>query len=330
EMSKEGGKVKEDFKVSIRRLPSKMAWSELEEQLSPLPDHFYRQFTPAHPELYPHSYSTLYLGIKGEKEVLEFANRFNRYVFVDSAGNESRASVEFAPYQKFPKSSKDEIGADSKIATIESDPAYLAFLAELEKEDKAMVTIEDQLKEAEEKEKAKMAGAEDFVVTPLVKFFFEQYNKRGGFDSIRRGVMRGGRGMDRGGRKPPPFDRREKEQKNGYEKKPFGRPGSGGGHRGREEREKEEEPKREKKERREKNDDTVETLNPKVRDLLKNGGQKDEKTEGSERPERTDRPKRTPPNRQKRDEKMKEKGIRPERPIYTPGQRKKTEEKKES
>ncbi|GMT04285.1 hypothetical protein PENTCL1PPCAC_26459, partial [Pristionchus entomophagus] len=299
-------KTKDEFKVIIRRLPSLMTWKEVEEQLSPLPDHFYRQFSPAHPELFPHSYATCYLGIKGEKEVLEFAERFNRYVFIDSAGNESRAVVEFAPCQKFPKSSKEEIGGDSKISTVDNDPVYLSFLEELEKEDKAHVTIEDQLKEAEEKEKMRLNGNEKLVVTPLVKYFFEQAkNNKETIGSFRR---RGDRQMDpfNKSRKPiPAFEKREKDQrpeKNGYEKKFGGRPGSGG-NRAREEREKEEDTKK------------VDSLNPKVRDLMRNGGQRDEKEK--KRPPRT-----------RGNEKAKDKfgGIRPERPIYTPGQRKKPEE----
>ncbi|GMR32282.1 hypothetical protein PMAYCL1PPCAC_02477, partial [Pristionchus mayeri] len=87
------------------------------------------------------------------------------------------------------------------------------------------------------------------------------------------------------------------------EKKFGGR--TGGGNRVREEREKEEDTKK------------ADSLNPRVRDLLKNGGEKNEKEK--KRPPRT-----------RGNEKPKDKGIRPERPIYTPGQRKKPEEKKES
>lgn len=69
----------------------------------------------------------------------------------------------------------------------------------MEKEDKPHVTIEDQLKEAEEKEKIKLAGGEGrkgrrrgmgvisdekVIVTPLVKYFFDQAKNKGHPDTV--------------------------------------------------------------------------------------------------------------------------------------------------
>ncbi|KAI9019389.1 Smg-4/UPF3 family-domain-containing protein [Phycomyces nitens] len=64
--------------------------------------------------------------------VIAFHQGFDGHIFVDSRGNESRAVVEFAPYQKIPK---DQKTPDTRAGTIDSDPDYYKFLLMLKAEE---------------------------------------------------------------------------------------------------------------------------------------------------------------------------------------------------
>ncbi|KAF7722069.1 hypothetical protein EC973_003717 [Apophysomyces ossiformis] len=87
-----------------------------------------------------HVFSRAYFHMKTMEAVIEFHRGFDGHIFLDNKGNESRAVVEFAPFQKIPKEHKNP---DARQGTIDDDPDYLNFLESLKAEEK---------KEAEPKE----------------------------------------------------------------------------------------------------------------------------------------------------------------------------------
>ncbi|KAI8388641.1 Smg-4/UPF3 family-domain-containing protein [Radiomyces spectabilis] len=78
-----------------------------------------------------HVYSRAYFHMKSMEAVIEFHRGFDGHIFLDNTGNESRAVVEFAPFQKLPKEHK---APDTRQGTIDNDSDYLNFLEALEAE----------------------------------------------------------------------------------------------------------------------------------------------------------------------------------------------------
>lgn len=122
-------------KVVIRRLPPSLTKDQLEEQLSPLPEHDYFEFFSTNSSLFPHIFSRAYINFKNQEDIVLFRDQFDGYVFIDSKGQEFPAIVEFAPFQKIPK--KKSKKKDAKAGTIEEntdslhfsdDPEYKKFL----------------------------------------------------------------------------------------------------------------------------------------------------------------------------------------------------------
>ena len=75
-------------------------------------------------------------------------------MIIFSSGNEYQAIVEFAPYQKIPKSESKGQKKDSKSGTLETDPDYVAFLDALQNPDlSSLLNPETYLEELETKEK---------------------------------------------------------------------------------------------------------------------------------------------------------------------------------
>ncbi|KAI8334883.1 Smg-4/UPF3 family-domain-containing protein [Blakeslea trispora] len=77
-------------------------------------------------------FSRAYFQFKTMEHVIAFHQGFDGHLFVDSRGNEYRAVVEFAPYQKVPKEHKT---ADVRQGTIDQDQDYLDFLESLKEEE---------------------------------------------------------------------------------------------------------------------------------------------------------------------------------------------------
>ncbi|KAF9116579.1 hypothetical protein BGX27_001435 [Mortierella sp. AM989] len=77
------------------------------------------------------TFARAYIYFKNEKSALEFQKAYHGHVFMDRHGNEGRAYVEFAPFQKVPR---DQRKTDAKQGTIEEDPEYIAFLQSLNAE----------------------------------------------------------------------------------------------------------------------------------------------------------------------------------------------------
>ncbi|CAG8539448.1 12590_t:CDS:2, partial [Funneliformis mosseae] len=85
-------------------------------------------------------FSRAYLHFKTVEQVLEFHRGYDNHLFVDRQGNENRAVVEFAIYQKLPKEHKKP---NPKQGTIETDPDYLAFLESLKVEETQHATTKE-------------------------------------------------------------------------------------------------------------------------------------------------------------------------------------------
>ncbi|OZJ03328.1 hypothetical protein BZG36_04223 [Bifiguratus adelaidae] len=124
-------------KVVIRRLPPLLPEEKLKESLkqwvSP-EDYDWWCFIPgkvAKSKAKESVFSRLYLHFKSLDAVIKLHRNYDGHLFIDSKGNEHRAVVEFAPYQKIPKPNQK---VDVRQGTIDEDPDYLAFLESL-KED---------------------------------------------------------------------------------------------------------------------------------------------------------------------------------------------------
>ncbi|KAG0299017.1 hypothetical protein BGZ96_000049 [Linnemannia gamsii] len=74
------------------------------------------------------TFARAYIYFKNEKLALEFQKAYHGHTFLDRHGNEGKAHVEFAPFQKIPREQRK---ADTKQGTIEEDPDYIAFLQSL-------------------------------------------------------------------------------------------------------------------------------------------------------------------------------------------------------
>ncbi|KAG0322385.1 hypothetical protein BGZ97_006999 [Linnemannia gamsii] len=74
------------------------------------------------------TFARAYIYFKNEKLALEFQKAYHGHTFVDRHGNEGKAHVEFAPFQKIPREQRK---ADTKQGTIEEDPDYISFLQSL-------------------------------------------------------------------------------------------------------------------------------------------------------------------------------------------------------
>ncbi|KAI8097716.1 Smg-4/UPF3 family-domain-containing protein [Halteromyces radiatus] len=74
------------------------------------------------------TFSRAYFHMKSIDAVIAFHQGFDGHIFMDSRGNESRAVVEFAPYQGIPKEHK---APDVRQGTIDEDPDYIKFLESL-------------------------------------------------------------------------------------------------------------------------------------------------------------------------------------------------------
>ncbi|KAK9670727.1 hypothetical protein K7432_017565, partial [Basidiobolus ranarum] len=121
-------------KVIIRRLPPNLPEELFFKSIQPYiteENILWRLYVPgkisANKNKESH-FSRSYLHFKTIEDIILFHRGYDGHLFVDSKGNESRAVVEFAPFQKTPKENHKP---DPREGTIEEDPDYLAFLESL-------------------------------------------------------------------------------------------------------------------------------------------------------------------------------------------------------
>ena len=117
-------------------------------------------------------YGRAYLNFHTADKLEYFLANFAGYPFLDAKGNEWPCSVMRAPLARVPQEGKRR--KDVKhMGTIEEDPDYAEFLAELEKEPEPAPTTEQLIAAREAEEKAK-----EEIVTPLVAFMRKKRDEK--------------------------------------------------------------------------------------------------------------------------------------------------------
>ncbi|XP_060659182.1 regulator of nonsense transcripts 3B [Drosophila nasuta] len=119
------------IKIVVRHLPPTMTEQEFLEQVDPLPENDSYYFCTADWSLGQEATCRAYIDMsrKDISDVLQFRDRFDGYVFVDSKGAEYAAIVEYAPFQCFMKNKARN--HDNKVNTIEKETHYQDFLQKL-------------------------------------------------------------------------------------------------------------------------------------------------------------------------------------------------------
>ncbi|XP_017839617.1 regulator of nonsense transcripts 3B isoform X2 [Drosophila busckii] len=122
------------IRIVVRHLPPTMTEKEFLAQVDPLPENDSYYYCPADWSLGQEATCRAYIDIstKDTNDVLQFRDRFDGYVFVDSRGSEYIAIVEYAPFQSLLKNKAR--GHDNKINTIEQEQHFQEFLQSLEEE----------------------------------------------------------------------------------------------------------------------------------------------------------------------------------------------------
>ncbi|RZC32199.1 Smg4 UPF3 domain containing protein [Asbolus verrucosus] len=119
-------------KVIIRRLPPNMDQETFLNQISPVPTYDYLYMVKGDASLGENSFSRAYINFTNPTDIYDFKEKFDNYVFLDNAGHEYPAVVEFAAFQKIPKR-RNKVRVDPKVGTIETDPCYLEFVEMINK-----------------------------------------------------------------------------------------------------------------------------------------------------------------------------------------------------
>lgn len=111
-----------------------MTEKEFLEQVDPLPKNEFYYYCPADWSLGQEATCRAYIDMspKDIDEIIQFRDRFDGYVFVDSKGAEYVAIVEYAPFQWFLKNKARS--HDNKVNTIENEPHFQEFLQKLAEE----------------------------------------------------------------------------------------------------------------------------------------------------------------------------------------------------
>ncbi|KAJ3046330.1 hypothetical protein HDV00_000144 [Rhizophlyctis rosea] len=148
-------------KAVIRRLPPNLPEEIFTSSVGNwLPETDLYEFVPgklAKSKAKENVFSRAYMNFKNIDDLVTFAKAYAGHLFVDSRGNEHRAVVEFAPYQRIPRKRKK---VDPRMNTIEQDPDYLAFLESLrpqEETESSIPTGESSLEKLENRVLAQQA-----------------------------------------------------------------------------------------------------------------------------------------------------------------------------
>ncbi|KAM3171125.1 hypothetical protein ACTXT7_017242 [Hymenolepis weldensis] len=113
-------------KVVLRKLPQFLTEDEFRDMISPIPPHDYFRFCAYDPFFDGSELCRAYINFRDKESAMQFIERFNDYVFVDSQGNQSNAEVSFAINQDTPKVVKAR--RDPTANTIEEDKLYKKYL----------------------------------------------------------------------------------------------------------------------------------------------------------------------------------------------------------
>ncbi|KAB7494474.1 Regulator of nonsense transcripts 3A [Armadillidium nasatum] len=165
-------------KIVIRKLPPTFTEEDFKNAISPVPENNYFSFVPPDKVLGTHAFSRAYINFLNTEEIVSFRDRFDGYVFVDQKGNEYPALVEYAPFQKIPKSNHNK--KDIRCGTIDEDPDYVAFLEALQNPEAVnLPQIETLLEEIENAEREIRANNGILKVkTPLLEYIEQRNSER--------------------------------------------------------------------------------------------------------------------------------------------------------
>eukprot|EP00898_Chlorokybus_atmophyticus_P007667 jgi/Chlat1/7901/Chrsp66S07207 len=126
--------------------------------------------------------SRAYFNFKKPEDVLNFHAEFHGHLFVNTKGAQFRAEVEYAPFQKVPRSRPRR---DPREGTYEKDSEYQAFESSLSAKVDMLPSAEVQLEKRDAERAALLAagGTEPEVLTPLITYL---RNKRANRDASRQ------------------------------------------------------------------------------------------------------------------------------------------------
>lgn len=180
-ISKRIEKELHQIKVVIRKLPPDLTEEKFLEVLSDIPPHSYFYFVAGDPSPGNFSFSRAYFAFIDEASIVPFRDEYDGLYLESENGLKYRAVVEFAPCQGIPKKMKRK--PDTRIATIEQDPDYQAFLETCEVKIKPPTMAElsayiDTIGTNKVPEVQK---------TPLIDFLLDTGHRRGGRSGKRAG-----------------------------------------------------------------------------------------------------------------------------------------------
>lgn len=138
------------------------------DQISPLPDHDYFYYVKGVHHIGVPTFSRAYINFVNQEDIFHFQEKFDGYVFLDQAGNEYPAVVEFSPFQKVPKI-LEAGGKEDKCNTLDNDPHYLEFLKKLENPEEVILpSAESYLEQLEQRER-EMKGWSNILKTVILQ-----------------------------------------------------------------------------------------------------------------------------------------------------------------
>ena len=159
-------------KVVVRRLPPDFTEEKLLETLTDVPNYSYFYFVAGDPTLGNFTCSRAYFAFTNESSILSFRDKYDGLQLESEKGLKYRVVIEFAPYQGIPKKTKKKL--DSRIATIEQDADYQAFLQSLEGKTTQPPTMAELAVYIDSIESNKIPTVQK---TPLVEFLMENHKK---------------------------------------------------------------------------------------------------------------------------------------------------------
>ena len=171
-MSKRIEKELNQAKVVIRHLPCKLTKEIFLQIVNPLPENDYFCFVEGDKSFEQVGFARAYIGFVNQDDIFPFKERYDGYLFEDSYGNKSNVIVEYAPFQRIPKRSKRK-APDPKCGTLESDPDYVSFLTELEKEVEPLPSVEKTTYLLEDHQLSNTK-----TVTPLIEYLKEKKDRK--------------------------------------------------------------------------------------------------------------------------------------------------------
>lgn len=161
-------------KVVIRKLPPDLTEEKFLETFSDVPSYSYFYFAAGDLSVGSLSFSRAYFAFTDEASILPFRDKYDGLYLESESGLKYRAVVEFAPYQGIPKRQKRK--PDTRVATIEQDFDYQAFLEASETKMKPL-SMAELSAYIDTIGTAKASGVQK---TPLIDYLLDRRSGRSG------------------------------------------------------------------------------------------------------------------------------------------------------